>query len=368
MGVLRLLLALSVVNAHGNNLLGFQFLQSYFAVQTFYLISGFYMALVLNEKYQPGKSTYFEFISNRFLRIFPGYLVVLVLTILLLLTAGWYYGKNFGAIFQWAENWGKLDWPARLFIVFTHLTLLGQDIFLFLGFDGLGNLSFNPDAFGSSNSMVRFMFVPIAWSLSLEFYFYLLAPFLVRRSASVLALIILSSILLRLGLAYLWGWQHDPWSFRFFPSELALFLCGAGAYRVYRVIRLGKMNGLNRLGWLGLGVAVATVLIISNSQNHLMIWLNIAFVAFVAMALPYLFRLTQHSKIDGHIGELSYPMYLCHLPVIWAFGFMRVPSGTERSFGILLTTLVLSILLYWYVDRKVDDFRHRRYSKAHITA
>ena len=57
MGVLRLFLALSVVNAHGGNLLGFQLVDPTMAVQTFYMISGFYMALVLHEKYQPKNST-----------------------------------------------------------------------------------------------------------------------------------------------------------------------------------------------------------------------------------------------------------------------------------------------------------------------
>jgi len=30
--------------------------------------------------------------------------------------------------------------------------------------------------------------------------------------------------------------------------------------------------------------------------------------------------------------------------------------------GVLVTTLALSIILYWYVDRNVDNFRHRKFS------
>src|SRR3954451_14766869 len=76
MGSLRLYLALSVVLAHFGIPLGFP--TSDVAVQSFFVISGFYMALVLNEKYGPG--CYWLFISNRLLRLWPTYAVVLVLS------------------------------------------------------------------------------------------------------------------------------------------------------------------------------------------------------------------------------------------------------------------------------------------------
>ena len=76
MGSLRLFLALSVALGHFGMPLGFP--TSDIAVQSFYVISGFYMALVLNEKYGPG--TYWLFISNRLLRLWPTYIVVLVLS------------------------------------------------------------------------------------------------------------------------------------------------------------------------------------------------------------------------------------------------------------------------------------------------
>jgi len=51
------------------------------AVQAFYMISGFYMALVLNEKYIGKAASYRLFISNRFIRLYPNYLIILVLNI-----------------------------------------------------------------------------------------------------------------------------------------------------------------------------------------------------------------------------------------------------------------------------------------------
>jgi len=74
MGSLRLFLALCVAFGHFGMPLGFP--TSDIAVQSFFVISGFYMALVLNEKYGPG--SYWLFISNRLLRLWPTYLVILI--------------------------------------------------------------------------------------------------------------------------------------------------------------------------------------------------------------------------------------------------------------------------------------------------
>ena len=47
-------------------------IRGYVSVQVFYIISGFYMALILNTKYV-GPGSYRVFIANRLLRIFPAY-------------------------------------------------------------------------------------------------------------------------------------------------------------------------------------------------------------------------------------------------------------------------------------------------------
>ena len=73
MGVIRILLAISVVIAHSTPLFGLSFVGGRYAVQCFYMVSGFYMALVLNEKYL-GPGSYRVFISARLLRLFPVYL------------------------------------------------------------------------------------------------------------------------------------------------------------------------------------------------------------------------------------------------------------------------------------------------------
>lgn len=66
MGILRLLLAISVIIAHTESVFGVRLVGGVIAVQAFYIISGFYMAMILTEKYI-GKNSYKLFITNRLL-------------------------------------------------------------------------------------------------------------------------------------------------------------------------------------------------------------------------------------------------------------------------------------------------------------
>ena len=79
MGLLRLLLALSVVLYHAGLIGGYNIANQIIAVNAFFVISGFYMSLVLSTKYNFPNS-YSLFVSNRLLRIYPIYWLVLLMT------------------------------------------------------------------------------------------------------------------------------------------------------------------------------------------------------------------------------------------------------------------------------------------------
>src|SRR5687767_13772537 len=82
MGIIRLLLALAVVVAHSPTAVTLHnwVLPGGIAVQAFYIISGFYMALVLNEKYTfPGSTKLFY--QQRYLRLAPMYWVTIFITV-----------------------------------------------------------------------------------------------------------------------------------------------------------------------------------------------------------------------------------------------------------------------------------------------
>ena len=81
MGLLRLLLAAIVLFEHTGGIGGYAMTGGALAVQCFFIISGFYMGLVLNERYdRPALNR--AFYTNRLIRIFAMYYLFLALHLL----------------------------------------------------------------------------------------------------------------------------------------------------------------------------------------------------------------------------------------------------------------------------------------------
>lgn len=92
MGVIRFLLALAVVYGHaaGASIIapytptfGYFPIDPVTAVQMFFVISGFYMSLVLTEKYRALDGWLWKFYLNRYSRLMPSYLIVMAVSTLL---------------------------------------------------------------------------------------------------------------------------------------------------------------------------------------------------------------------------------------------------------------------------------------------
>jgi peptidoglycan/LPS O-acetylase OafA/YrhL len=80
-------------------------------------------------------------------------------------------------------------------------------------------------------------------------------------------------------------------------------------------------------------------------------------------AIPFLFRLTKDLAIDRNLGELSYPIYICHYLVIWFLDSVVVfNSSLTRGCAIVASTVIVSAGLLWFVDRPIDNWRHRRFA------
>jgi len=131
MGTVRFLLALCVVVTHspGSAILGFSLLNGITAVQCFYVISGFLITMVLNQRaeYQNLRNFYL----SRYLRLWPTYAVVALLSLI-------FFNRTamFGALPA------LLDWPGLAFVAFSNLTLFFQDWFLSPGLTTV--ISFRP--------------------------------------------------------------------------------------------------------------------------------------------------------------------------------------------------------------------------------
>ncbi len=96
MGIVRTLLASAVVLVHSGSFFLYNITGGgQVAVQMFYIVSGFYMALVLTEKYAEAPV---DFYVNRALRLFPTYWVIcaaalLIYGILYEMTGAGFFGE-----------------------------------------------------------------------------------------------------------------------------------------------------------------------------------------------------------------------------------------------------------------------------------
>lgn len=347
MGILRVLLALSVVFTHIETGYKIKLLPGYVAVQAFFIISGFYMSLILNNKYV-GKNSYQLFYKNRFLRLYPMYLVVLIGTITVSIISALFFNKGL-SLTPYIDWIGTMKPSTLAFLVMTNLFLFGQDIVMFLGYEpNNGTLFATSDFMLSNPKAFQFLLVPQAWSLSVEILFYFIAPFLLRKKISLLLVLTLLSFSLRIFIYRYLGFSNDPWTYRFFPTELAFFLSGAIAYKLYE--RISSRIQLSHC------IIPSTLLFIVLIGYHFINFPSSKdwfFYALTLICLPFVFHLTKHNKFDRRIGELSYPIYIVHIFIIKILKILLFKIGATQFMTIL--TCFLSITAAWILLKIIAD-------------
>jgi peptidoglycan/LPS O-acetylase OafA/YrhL len=315
MGLIRTLLAIAVVLNHIPPYDGIHLIHGPLAVEAFFVISGFYMALVLSERYdgQVGR-----FYWARALRIFPMYWAVLALA--------WYLnGPPLGKYFA------QLDFIDSAKVVGASLLLYGHELFQFTQiYDG--KLAWDLSRAGAVQTG-HLMLIPPAWSLGIELTFYALVPFLVRLRSGWLVGICVASLALRQSQAYLSLW--GPWTSFGTPFVLCFFILGMLSYR------LGKKTGsIPRSASLTLLAATLLELFLGPFLGR---WAGWLLFGTMIVALPHIFEVTKRSKIDDAIGQLSYPIYLCHLLVIqFAAGSSPVNAILGSAVGAAVLVLLFS--------------------------
>jgi peptidoglycan/LPS O-acetylase OafA/YrhL len=316
------------------------------AVETFIILSGFAISFLLHKRAQ----SYGAFMRGRFFRIYPVYLVCLAIGIAvntlvpaILQTAAWRDSVYFPLVKELAANESSSFWSH----LFWHLTLL----------NGTLTREFLP---GANSTLL----VP-AWSITLEWQYYLVAPFLARGVRS-------GGGLLGIGLVALVANHYaDLWKnpqLSFMPAQLPLFLIGIGSYHLYA--RLSEGGGLRSLPSL----AFAGVLLLGLLSG----WYPVALAAWafgfgcilvrgddpLARGLGILRSVFLHRWLQ-HLGRISYPLYLIHWPMIILLLFVLLKiwpsiSSTQALLVLLATAtpacLLAAHLIHKTVEKPLMDF------------
>jgi peptidoglycan/LPS O-acetylase OafA/YrhL len=350
MGLLRTILAITVVISHTPN--PYFFVGSRNAVQLFYMISGFLISYVLLNT--PSYKSPLTFWANRALRLYPMYYVVAALT----LVGHSLFNPNY-----WAEIFQLSD-GVKAFLATISVSILGQDwTCFFLAQDG--RLIFYSPAAEDGLRLTNLLPVMQAWTLGVELSFYLLAPFIVSRPIVLMTLFCISlggrllAIMLGFGL-------NDPWTDRFFPFELALFIGGMASHQLLlgRVKALVSMPSMRRLpkyvllASLVLGLIYYAIPLPEIAKTPCLF-------AMMFFALPFLFIWQSQSQWDRRIGDLSYPIYIGHLLVLFGLAYLVkkyqviAPLGLMRTLLGVLGAVAFAIVLNKFIAEPLEKRRAR---------
>jgi peptidoglycan/LPS O-acetylase OafA/YrhL len=255
-------------------------------VDVFIILSGFVIFSLLDHK----RDGYAPFIIRRFFRLFPLFLVVLLVSAMLVVPAlGW------REAFPWktpflegviALNKASADYlPEQLMV---HLTMLHGLV---------------PDALLPAS---QYAIVGQAWSISVEWQFYLSAPlffYLLRRRPMVLGLVVLG----------LMGLHSRYWLGEGFAlNQGQFFLIGIVSYYLYRnTVVVGPQL------FLGAATFIAILVWIVPRPISLAIWVvALAAAMHVKGGGMNPFSYVASLAVPQWLGRISYSVYLWHALVI----------------------------------------------------
>lgn len=310
------------------------------AVGVFILLSGFVVAMVLS---RPDEQRYSAWITRRFFRLFPVYLLALALSV-------WALDLSIAAL---TEN----PWPSprtqdRLDYLVASREHFWPHLLLHVGLlHGLAPESLLPHT--------SLAFIGQAWSLSLEWQFYLVVPLIIgwvlRRKPSVIEHGL--TVLLLLGLAKLT--PQDS----FLGSHLYLFAIGSYTFAFMKHWQAGTLSTPMWLAVMAFDAAAVVGLNGGSKFLSVAIW----FVTVLAMlqvggshAVYRPINAFLNSRVSAFLGRISYSLYCLHMVVLFTLSFVLirvvgVQQELHYTVGLLASALPVTIALSWLVATRLEE-------------
>jgi len=181
MGLIRFMLAISVVIAHTSDLFGFGFVGGEMAVKIFFMISGFYMAWSWMKNILEQTVAIGFFWKTVYWRLYPLYFLVLFLTLIIT-----YFGYSINPSIQSAYTsfltYGdQLSSSTMAYLITANGAMFGMEHPCSGPEPNNRWIIFYAKFFSYKSKSTFILYVPQAWSISIELMFYLIAPLIVRK-------------------------------------------------------------------------------------------------------------------------------------------------------------------------------------------
>jgi peptidoglycan/LPS O-acetylase OafA/YrhL len=308
------------------------------AVDVFIILSGFVITLLLHR----APTRYGRYITRRWFRIAPVFLTILLISAWLLPVTKTILGQApVGEMMAVRQNIIADTETHFLSDLLWHLTML----------HGLVPLA--------DRQYAAYAFVGQAWSISLEWQFYLVAPlffWLIRRArqpVAAVALVALAGGLMAIGSLF---------SPAYLGNKLPLFALGAGSYWLWhRYAATFLPLSVTRLRCLS---GVLILLCLASRLDALLgpaLWLAVFHCLLVARAQSA----TVEAKLTAvlrcpplqFLGRISYTLYLVHfLVLIGGLALLQGLAETPHTFAFALLAYLVpaSIAAAWLLSVIVE--------------
>ncbi len=348
-GTYRLFLAIIVVFHH---LIAIPVI-GHHAVQGFFILSGYLMTFIMRNSYGYSLGGIRRFAVNRFLRLYPAYWMVLILSVL----AIYYFGEN----------------QARAYRAFIFLPR-------------------NPGEIAQNISLIYLNLFPThvaprisppTWALTIELVFYFLIALGLSRSRLGTSLWLAASVLytaISIGIDLPYRYRYSFILAGSLPFSLGSFLFhfrGSILKIISSLPRFINPATLSLLFLVNSSMAAAGKGIPSLSFYET--WgscLNICIHFCIIAALIEGKYPAMTKALDEKLGNYSYPIYLMH----WQVGFVvsmilfSKPvngfhgQGVISVFVTLVASFGVSFLIIKFVDQPIETIRRRVRSRAKLAS
>lgn len=332
----------------------------YLAVDFFFVLSGFVIGYAYDDRWT--RMSLKDFFKRRLVRLHPMVIMGTLIGALL-----FYFGESpaFPLI-------GQTPWWLMLLLFLLGCTMIPA----LVSWDIRGWTEMN-----SLNGPT--------WSLTLEYVANILYALFIRHfSRTLLAIFVLAAAFLTIDLTMnldvfhlfsegrvapytvIGGWSITPAQLYIgFTRLLYPFFAGLLLSRVNKLINL-------KGGFWWSAVLVAAVLVMPRVGGEENMWMNGLYEAFcILIMFPLIVSIGAGSSVYGSksvkictfLGEISYPLYVTHYPLIymytaWASTHPDAPLGTVISLGV--SVFILSVALA-YACLKLYDMPVREWLKEH---
>ena len=309
--------------------------RGYLGVDIFFVISGFLMSKIISEKIIKRRFNLLEFYSNRFKRILPSLLLVILVIYLI-------------SIFILLPN--DID---NLYDSIKYTFVFIPNIYFWL----------NGGYFGLVDELKPLLHL---WSIGIEFQFYLTIPILyivfnyyfkIEKIIYFLTFVLITSYLLNFYLDYIDG---KNFTFFFYFTRLWEFLIGSLCFH------LAKKKYIKDDIFIIISSIIFAYVLFYGFSNEI---LNKTFASLFAFIIIFfnprvsLIKIFINQKILVFFGLISYALYLWHWPIISLFKYYSIIEiSLIKNIFLIFLSIIFAFLTTNYLESKLRFNLKKKYN------